>query len=428
MNPVTEPSEIKKRIPPYLFDFARKFTDAGFEAVLVGGAVRDIVMGTVPDDFDFASSAAPDQVARLFPKVIETGIQHGTVSVFFRGKLIEVTTYRIDGKYTDSRRPDSVSYTSNLSEDLSRRDFTINALAVSLPDCRLIDETNGVNDLRKGIIRAIGHAQTRFQEDALRIIRGLRFASRLGFRIDPDTSEAMKSCSPLMNNLAAERLRVEWIKLLSGSYPDQAISRLLDLGQTHLFLPCKPNQTLSSFETPKISDYSHSISGHDIWLWRTAILVCSMLPGWMLKDSVLLEKSFLERRYTRQECKSLAGIIHAIAQELPDSDTSSIRLFLYAVSPCKWADLYQARKILGTAIPDNSLQSRILAEEKTGIIVRIKDMNINGEQVMKLLDKQSGPWLGKLLNELLMHVVIHPEDNTPEKLAEMAKAISLNMN
>ncbi|GAB6090872.1 CCA tRNA nucleotidyltransferase [Spirochaeta dissipatitropha] len=428
MNPVTKSSEIKKRIPPYLFDFARMFTDAGYEAVLVGGAVRDIVMGTIPDDFDFASSAKPEQVATLFPKVLNTGIQHGTVSVFFHGKLIEVTTFRIDGNYSDSRRPDSVLFTSNLSEDLSRRDFTINALALSLPECRLIDETDGVNDIREGIIRAIGEAKIRFHEDALRIIRGLRFSSRLGFRIDPDTSAAMKSCSHLMNKLAAERLRVEWIKLLSGSQPDQPIAQLIELGQTHLFLPCLPENTLSTTVIPKISDFSQSISGHDTWLWRASILAWRMLPEVSLKDNCFIEKSFFERRYTKQECKSLTRIISAIGQELPDANTSSIRMFLYAVSPCKWADLYLARKILGTRIPDSSIQNRIIAEENAGVIAHIKDLRIDGGRIMKLLDRGSGPWLGKLLNDMLLHVVIHPEDNTPQNLEKLAESMSANMN
>ncbi len=194
-----------------------RLSEQGYRADVVGGPVRDMLRGVSPSDFDITTSAKPDEVKSCFPdlKIVDTGIKHGTVTLFIDGVGYEITTYRIDGEYLDSRHPESVSFTTELSLDLSRRDFTMNAIAYS--------ERYGITDLHRGredieakIIRAVGDPDTRFKEDALRILRAVRFASTLGFTLDEGTDAAVRRCAPLLANVSVERIYTEWYKLLSG--------------------------------------------------------------------------------------------------------------------------------------------------------------------------------------------------------------------
>ena len=192
--------------------------DAGYEAFIVGGCVRDFLMGLPPKDYDITTSALPAQTARVFDAypVIETGIQHGTVTVVMDGVPLEITTYRTEGTYSDNRHPDSVSFTASLREDVARRDFTMNAIAYS-PVRGLIDHFGGAEDIRGGIIRCVGDPDTRFREDALRMMRGIRFASALGFAIEEKTAAAIRENKERISTVSAERIRVELTKLLCGA-------------------------------------------------------------------------------------------------------------------------------------------------------------------------------------------------------------------
>ena len=190
---------------------------AGFEAFFVGGCVRDALRGITPKDYDITTSALPEETKSVFRdyRVIETGIQHGTVTVMMEGMPLEITTYRTEGTYSDNRHPDSVSFTASLREDVARRDFTMNAIAYS-PARGLIDHFGGAEDIREGIIRCVGDPDTRFREDALRMMRGIRFASALGFRIEEDTAAAIRENKERISAVSAERIRVELTKLLCG--------------------------------------------------------------------------------------------------------------------------------------------------------------------------------------------------------------------
>ena len=191
--------------------------NAGYEAFIVGGCVRDALMGIPPKDYDITTSALPEETKAVFReyRVIETGIQHGTVTVMMEGMPLEITTYRTEGTYSDNRHPDSVSFTTSLREDVARRDFTMNAIAYS-PTRGLIDHFGGEADIRAGIIRCVGDPDTRFREDALRMMRGIRFASVLGFRMEDDTAAAIRGNKERIPSVSAERIRVELTKLLCG--------------------------------------------------------------------------------------------------------------------------------------------------------------------------------------------------------------------
>ncbi len=205
-------------IPEYAKTVAETLCRAGFEAYFVGGCVRDLCMGAEPHDWDVATSAVPEEMHRVFAafRTVDTGIRHGTVTVLSDGVPVEVTTYRVDGSYSDHRHPDRVTFTRSLEDDLSRRDFTVNAMAMS-PEGEIVDLFGGQRDLKNGVIRCVGDPDTRFREDSLRILRGMRFASVLRFAVEADTASAMGRCRELMRDVSAERVRAELTKMLCGS-------------------------------------------------------------------------------------------------------------------------------------------------------------------------------------------------------------------
>ena len=211
---------------------------AGYEAYFVGGSVRDTLLGAPIHDVDIASSAFPEEVKVLFNRTVDTGIQHGTVMVLDHGEGYEITTFRTESTYTDFRRPDSVTFVRSLSEDLKRRDFTINALAMR-HDGEVVDLFDGLSDMKNGIIRAVGDAETRFTEDALRMMRALRFSAQLGFRIADDTRQALRDLAPNLTKIAVERIRVEFEKMLMGFNAAESLKLALDDGIIN-YLPGEP--------------------------------------------------------------------------------------------------------------------------------------------------------------------------------------------
>lgn len=210
-------------VPPPVLNALKRFKEGGAEAYLVGGCVRDDYLGVPPHDYDICTSALPDEVERLFSDVpvIKTGLKHGTVTLVFGKMCVEATTFRTESQYSDGRHPDSVIFTPSLQNDLLRRDFTMNALAWS-PDTGVVDLFGGLNDLNNGLIRCVGNAEDRFREDALRILRALRFSSQLGFDIEPKAAEAMESLRETLHKISRERVRAELDGVLMGKHPAEA--------------------------------------------------------------------------------------------------------------------------------------------------------------------------------------------------------------
>lgn len=207
----------------------------GYEAYAVGGCVRDMILGKDPEDWDITTSAKPYEIKKVFKRTVDTGIEHGTVTVLMDKDHYEVTTYRLDGIYEDYRHPKEVSFTSSLAEDLKRRDFTINAMAYN-PENGIVDLFGGMEDLKKGLIRCVGNASERFEEDALRILRAVRFSAQLGFQIEEHTKEAIIKKAPLLRNISAERIRTELTKLLISDHPDR-LRLLYELGISKIIIP-----------------------------------------------------------------------------------------------------------------------------------------------------------------------------------------------
>ncbi len=227
-------------LPYQVQDALKKLNQAGFQTYVVGGCVRDLLLEREPDDYDMTTSARPEQVMKIFAgHCIPTGLQHGTVTVREEGMSLEVTTFRSDGKYADHRHPVEVTFSDTLAEDLQRRDFTIGAMAMDA-EGELVDLFGGQEDLRRGVIRCVGQAEERFNEDALRIMRGLRFAAVLGFSVEKETAEAMRRQAPLLRHIAVERLTVEMNKLLCGKNARQILLEFPDVIGTFIpeILPC----------------------------------------------------------------------------------------------------------------------------------------------------------------------------------------------
>lgn len=223
------------QLPEKVHNIINTLEEAGYEAYAVGGCVRDSILGREPDDWDITTSAKPEETKRLFPRTVDTGIKHGTVTVLLGGEGFEVTTYRIDGVYEDGRHPTEVTFTANLKEDLRRRDFTINAMAYN-DKSGLVDLYGGLTDIEDKVIRCVGDARERFDEDALRMLRAVRFSAQLGYRIDEATGEAVKALAPNLQKISAERIQVELIKLVTSPHPDY-LRTAYELGITAQILP-----------------------------------------------------------------------------------------------------------------------------------------------------------------------------------------------
>ncbi len=228
-------------IPDKFYDdlkkFIKTFNDAGFQCYLVGGCVRDLILGHDIYDYDFATDAKPREVIKLFKRVIPTGVKHGTVTVLVRGMDFEVTTFRADGKYVDGRRPEEVHFATSLEEDVKRRDFTINGLAYDFNEDRIIDHVGGRDDLERGIIRTIGSPMERFSEDGLRTFRACRIASKLNFDIETATLKAIEKTHDVARQVSVERIKDELMKLLESPKPSVGLEYMRTTGILKLFLP-----------------------------------------------------------------------------------------------------------------------------------------------------------------------------------------------
>ena len=226
---------MKIELPKKVLFIINNLQLAGYDAFAVGGCVRDSILARKPQDWDITTSAKPEAIKEIFRRTVDTGIEHGTVTVMIGKDSYEVTTYRIDGAYEDSRHPKEVRFTNCLEEDLRRRDFTINAMAYN-DDVRLVDVFGGMQDLNHHLIRCVGDPRERFSEDALRILRAVRFSAQLDFPIEPDTVKAVKELAPNLKNISAERIQTELVKLLTSPHPER-IQDACELGITKVVLP-----------------------------------------------------------------------------------------------------------------------------------------------------------------------------------------------
>ncbi len=438
-------------VPSALREFARIFRDAGREAWLVGGAIRDMILGKPVNDWDVATDAPAEEVARMFPRVVPTGIRHGTVTVLWKGLTIETTTFRVDGDYGDGRRPDSVTFTSDILEDLKRRDFTMNSLAYNLETGELLDPHGGRSDLSAGLIRAIGDPVERFTEDGLRPLRAVRFASQLGYRIDETTLAAIPRTLDKFRKVSVERVRDELIKILLCPRPSYGIKLLEDTGMLPEILPeltaCRGVEQ-KGFHRFDVLD--HSILSCDGAPERLELRLAALLHD-IGKPSARAEGPDGLPTFHRHEAESartaeealrrlkfpnavIASVTHLVLHHMFAYDESwsdaAVRRFLARTGPANLEDLLALRlaDAYGTAgeRPDprglEPLRRRVESLLKQSRALGIRDLAIGGNELADM-GVPRGPVMGRILAELLETVLDDPALNTPERLLDIAGRI-----
>lgn len=381
----------------------RRLHEAGYQAYVVGGCVRDTLLGKAPKDWDVCTNALPHEMQRVFADchVIETGLQHGTLTVMYHHEPFEVTTFRVDGEYTDHRHPDEVIFVADVREDLSRRDFTVNAMAWS-PDTGVVDAFGGREDLAAGVIRCVGEPEKRFQEDALRIMRALRFASVYGFAIDPATDAAIHALKDTLVDVAAERIRVELQKLLCGdgagdilrAYPDVLQVIMPQLAQVDWPSTIAAVEAVDKTETFRLAMLLHQLAPADAKTVLTSLKPDNFTRDWVLMLITHQDYPFQPTRYSLLKALSLFG------------ETATYELL--AVRQAKGAaDVEPLRDVLGDVLWD-------------GICYSVKDMAVNGRDMLALGAK--GKAVGECLSHLLSLLMEEKLPNEREALLDAARA------
>lgn len=385
-----------------------KIRDHGYEAFAVGGCVRDTLLLREPGDWDITTSAKPEEVKAIFGKTVDTGLQHGTVTVIKKRNGYEVTTYRIDGEYHDGRHPDSVEFTSNLKEDLKRRDFTINAMAYS-HETGIVDEFGGMEDLDRKIIRCVGLAHDRFTEDALRILRAIRFAAQLGFEIEDETYQAISDIAPNLKKVSKERIQVEMTKLLLSDHPEKVwmvertgISPYVAEGFCEVFNEKNAKTDFSELkELPK----EKSIRWAGFLRHLSPEQVRKILKGLKLDNETITN----------------ARMMVEAAQTPLSPDKIQIRRFLNKLTEYQFDGCLMLKWLDGNL--DTEAIRRLWKEiREDGDCVSLKTLAVNGGDLMAA-GVEKGKRLGELLAELLNMVLEKPELNKKELLLKKLEEI-----
>ncbi|MBU9671946.1 CCA tRNA nucleotidyltransferase [Planococcus sp. CP5-4] len=361
-----------------------RLKEAGFEAYMVGGAVRDYLRGTVPHDIDVATSAAPEQVKALFERSIDTGIEHGTVMILIEGQGTEVTTFRTESGYSDNRRPDKVEFVNSLHEDLKRRDFTINSMAMT-EQMDIIDPFGGRDDLSAGIIRAVGIPEERFAEDALRMLRAIRFSGQLNFHIDPATKKAIIEHAGRIQSVAMERIKAELDKVMVSAAPRISMRYLIET-RLHEFLPSG-----RLFEL----DWSGYIADKD------------PLSGWfyLLHQNNEAFGAIREYRFSNQDKKDLQYALEASHLPLWDD----------------WAYYSFTERQLMIA-QAASHKTEAVRERQQALPIHSKsELAANGRDLMEWTGKKAGPWLKEWTLHIEKAVVERRLANDKERIKDWFK-------
>ncbi len=448
----------KINIPERLSEIISRLENAGHRAYPVGGCVRDSLRGCIPKDWDAATSALPEQVKDAMTgtgfKIIETGIKHGTVTVLARGETYEITTFRIDGGYSDNRRPDSVRFVANIEDDLSRRDFTINAIAYDCENDRVIDPFGGAADIEHRLVRCVGEPEKRFREDSLRILRGLRFASVLGFDIEEKTAAAMLSFAPQLKNVSSERIYAELKMILCGDNIETVLREYRGV------FACVLPELEPMFDFPQQNPY-HC---YDVWE-HTIHAVSAVPPDPVLRFAALFHDSGKPACHTREMLTDGSRIDHfynhgAVSAELIENALERLRADNAAKERTKYLVLHHGDMTAPTKksvrrrlsrisnefengremfdmltalkLADVSAQAELVRETRKAELrevvkiadeitaerecLSVKDLAVNGNDVMSL--GLSGPAVGRALNAALEAVISEDVNNDRESIIE----------
>lgn len=438
------------QLPDKVHNIINTLEEAGYEAYAVGGCVRDSILGREPDDWDITTSAKPEETKHLFPRTVDTGIKHGTVTVLLEGEGFEVTTYRIDGTYEDGRHPTEVTFTANLKEDLRRRDFTINAMAYN-DRSGLVDLYGGLADMENRVIRCVGDAGERFDEDALRMLRAVRFSAQLGYRIDEATGEAVRALAPNLQKISAERIQAELVKLVTSPHPDY-LRNAYELGITAQILPefdlCMETPQRHKHHCYDVGEHIlHSMLGVE----ADKVLRLGMLFHDIGKPQTLTidpdgtthnkKHPFEGEKITRKVMRRLK-----FDNDTTDKVTKLVLYHDYDIAPTE-AGVRRAINRMGEDIfamiftvrrADIAAQSDYMREEKLAKVayieklyseilarkdaVTLKDLAISGNDLIAE-GMPPGRQIGETLSALLERVLDDPSLNTREILLKLYKEV-----
>ena len=432
---------IQIQIPEKAKYIIETIQNAGFEAYVVGGCVRDSILGRSPDDWDITTSAKPEQVKALFHRTVDTGLQHGTVTVLMEKEGYEVTTYRVDGEYEDGRHPKEVTFTASLEEDLKRLDFTINAMAYN-PSSGLVDLFGGLEDIERRIIRCVGNPLERFTEDALRIMRAVRFSAQLGFTIEEETRKALKVLAPNLKHVSAERIKVERVKLLMSPHPDY-LRVAYEAGITAEFLPefdacmaCMQNNphhmdtvgehianALQYVEPDKVLRLS--ILLHDIGKPQTKTTDANGIDhfyGHAQIGEELTAKILRRLKFDNDTIRNVRRLV-LHHDDRPATTSSSVRraanrigadLFPLYLNVCRADILAQTKETQESKLQNLSeiepIYEQILEKQQC---FTLKQLAVTGRDLIAE-GIPAGPRLGEILEKLLEEVLEEPEKNERE--------------
>lgn len=446
------------KVPSYIYDVLRRLHAAGHQAYLVGGCVRDMLLGRVPHDWDVATDARPERVQELFPATYPQGIRFGTVGVLADGVPVEVTTFRREMGYDDHRRPSVVAFSDSVLEDLARRDFTMNAIAWDPVSGTLVDPYGGCEDIAGEVIRAVGDAEERFREDALRMLRAVRFAAQVGFTIEPETWSAIEREAFRTQHLSQERIRDELLRLLAADRAGEGLWLLQELGLLRYVLPelmgtdrmlqgkpgaptllahliqtvdaCPPDPVLrlaallhdvGKLTTRSVTPEGRVVfHGHEVAGEEVARAVCRRL------------------RLSKEETERVATLVRMHMVQGPEVGKKALRRWLTAYGEAWVRDLIALRRAdhvaSGGDPDDNPFADRLSRELEEvlaeGSALTVRDLAVSGHDVMAVTGLPPGPAVGSILRGLLERVLEDPTLNERETLlalaAELAKDYPAN--
>lgn len=458
------------QLPAEIESILQTLQTAGFEAFVVGGSVRDLLLGRQPKDWDVTTNAKPEDIQKLFPKSFYAN-DFGTVTVLTKPETsgiseVEVTTYRVDAGYSDRRHPDSVKFTSNLKEDLARRDFTVNALALAekgkktvtedivlIEGMAVVDPFGGLKDLHAKVIRAVGKAEERFQEDALRLMRAVRFAAQLGFDIDPETLTAIKANSKLIANVSQERIRDELVKIVMSSRPEMGLNLLRETGLLSYILPelmegvgVEQNKhhvftvfdhNVKSLQFAAEFDYSVEVRlaalFHDVGKPRTRRLQGDDYTFYAhdIVGARMTEKLLKRLKFSGEMVEKITHLVrqHMFYYDVGKLTEAGVRRLLRRVGPDHFADLIKLRiaERKGSGVPKAEpyrlRHLQFMVEKVAQQAISVGQLKIDGNDLMKELGVKPGPVIGGVLNALLAEVIEEPEKNEREYLLKRAQEL-----
>ena len=395
-------------LPKNVENIIGSLEEHGFEGFAVGGCVRDSLLKKTPKDWDITTDALPVDMKKIFKKTFDTGIAHGTVTVLMDGVGYELTTYRIDGNYSDGRHPDSVSFSKSLSEDLCRRDFTINAMAYSNKK-GIVDLFDGRKDLQNGIIRAVGDAKKRFDEDALRMLRAVRFAAQLGFKIDDDTFEAIKEKAKLLSKVSKERIFVELNKSLNGDFA-QNIKMVYTSGLYRYIGKefAKLDKSIYNFYPRKFPNKKHMY-------WAVFLENIESVEA--------VKKILFELKSDNATRNNTYLLVKELKNPLPSSD-EDIRWSLHRIGAdlfCDYIEILKSdKKNVDILDKIDTIENRYSLILKENHAYEISMLDITGKDLMDL-GISKGPKIGEVLEFLLKKVIENPLNNEKSSLLRLAK-------